>query len=57
MQILELNRNNKFTLYKKYIQNPNNNKNLNKFKSNESNLITMNYSINNITNVTNSNVI
>ena len=49
-------RNNKFTLYKKYKQNPNNNQNPFKYKSNENSLITMNSSTNNITNITNSNV-
>ena len=43
-------RNNKFSLYKKYIYNPNNPQNLTKYISNESSLITMNSSTNNITN-------
>ena len=43
-------RNNKFALYKKYIHTQNNTQNLNKYISNESSLITMNSSTNNITN-------
>ena len=42
--------NNKFALYNKYIHNQNNSQNLTKYISNESSLITMNSSTNNINN-------